>query len=93
MGSHVEPLEVVEELGARRAVEGHERLVQEEQVRVEHQGTREAGALRLAARELARRTVPQVGDPEPLQPVIDPLARLGRSNAPEAQAGRDVPEH
>ena len=89
----VEPLEIVEELGSRRAVEGHERLVQQEQVRIEHQGSREAGALGLAARQLARRTVSQVEDPEALQPVVDTLAGLGRVHAPEAQAGGDVPEH
>ena len=87
VGPDVEPLEVVEQLGAGRAVEGHERLVEEQQLRLQHEGTREAGPLRLAARELARRSVPQVGDPEPLQPVLDPLAGLDAIRRP-GSAGR-----
>ena len=53
-------------------VDRRERLVEQQQLRVQDQRAGEADALRLAARELARRAIPQVGDPEPLEPVARP---------------------
>ena len=72
---------------ASRRVERDERLVEERQLGVERERSREARPLRLAAERT--RAVPQVGDAEPSsQWATSPRAR--RCRAPAAKASRDV---
>ena len=73
-------------------VERRERLVEQEQLRLQDEGAGEAHPLRLAGRELAGGTVPQVGDRQPLQPVVDPLAGLRCATRRKRRPARDVVE-
>ena len=81
-----------EQLGARRGVEGAERLVEQQQPRREGERAGEADALRLAAGEAcAAAPVGELAEAEPLQPLA-PRARGARPRGTprEAQAGLDV---
>ena len=59
------PLQVVAELAAQRRVEGRERLVEQEQLRIHGERAPEGDALLLAPGQLARRAVLQPAQLEP----------------------------
>src|SRR5207244_663618 len=65
-------------LGARLGSERRERLVEEQEPRLEHDRARDRDALLLAARELVRTPPGQGRDAETLQGVRDPPAHLAR---------------
>ena len=79
------PPKLVQQRLAGRLVEGAERLVQQQHLRLQGEGARQARALRLAARDRERGALRQMGDAEPLHPVPRPLPRA--SGARRAVAG------
>jgi hypothetical protein len=91
-GPPAEPLEIVGQLRPRPRVERAERLVEEQELRLDDERPGQADPLRLAGRELAGMPVAQVSDPQPLEPAVDPPARLRRVDPSEPEAGRDVVE-
>ena len=67
-------------------VERRERLVQQEQPRVEHQRAGQRGALLLPARELARQAQRQLGDPHQVERVAAPALGPRAAGRPEARS-------
>ena len=60
-------------------IERRRRLVEDEHAGVRGERGADRGALELAARELAQRAVPQVGEPEQVERLLDALAHdVGR---------------
>ena len=84
LGPHLHP-----ELG----VEVGERLVEEEHLRVAHDGAAHGDPLALAARELARQAVEQVREAQNLGGAIHPLADHGLVRLAQPQAEAHVLAH
>ncbi len=82
----VERLQQVEDLVARLAIEVAGRLVAQQQRRVGDDGARDADALLLAARELARVVIGPLAEPDDRQRRLHPLLALGRRRASSAAA-------
>ena len=78
---------------SRRLIECRERLVQQQELRVEHEGARQRRALRLTARQGPRLSPGQAGDLEPLEPAGDPGPDRCARHSPEAQSRGHVVEH
>ena len=74
----LQPLEQVDDLGLDRDVERADRLVGDDEVRVERERPGDADALALAARELVRVALAEVGvEPDRREQLADPLVPLG----------------
>src|SRR5207245_547139 len=81
------PRRIAARAGRSVAREG---LVEQQEIRLDHERPRERDALRLTARERPRASVAQRRDVEPLEPATDPrLAKVG-THAAEGQAERRV---
>ena len=76
--------EVGLQLGADHRVEGTQRLVEQDDPGVEHQGAHQAGPLLLAARELGREAVEAVGRE---------LGQLGQLGEPVIDPARSQPRY
>src|SRR5690606_3055258 len=84
LGSHVDP-----QLG----VEIRQRLIEQEDLRVTHQGAAHGDALALAARKLARLAVEQMADLQQLSHLRDGLVALGLRHAAYLHAEADILRH
>jgi len=71
-------------------VEPRERLVEQQQLRLEHERPRQRHALRLASRELPRPLIPEGRDVEALEPPLDARPVRVVAEAAEPQSQRDV---
>ena len=87
-GRGEEPAQIVEQRLARGRIERGERLVEEEHVRRGREGSREAHALGLAARQPVHGPVRQRGDAETVEPVPGPPVGLRARHA--AQPTREA---
>ena len=86
----VEALDLGAHLHAQLGVEVGERLVHEEDRRIAHQRAAERDALLLAARELARLALEQVGDVEHARGLLDLLVDLLVGQLPHLQREGEV---
>ena len=89
----VERVEEVDHLAPRGRVEALERLVEHEQLGLEHECAGERHLPFLAARQVVADLVPQVLDPHPPQRVRGLVLDLGIGVAVVARAERDVVPH
>ncbi len=93
----VDAPQLIAKLGAHLAVERSERLVQEEQARLDRQGPGHRGALALAARELVRKALAEPLDARQGEEFGDPrgdrLARRALARRAHVEAKGDVPGH
>ena len=87
----VERLQQVEDLVAGLAIEIAGRLVAQQQRRVGDDGARDADALLLTARQLARIVLRAIGEPDDLQRDRDALPPLGLRQLRQQQRQLDVP--
>ena len=88
-----DPPEVGEQRVPRGRIEGGEGLVEEQDLRLEHERPRERHALRFAPRERARRAVGELPDPEMVEPPRDARPAHRRGDAAEAEPEGDVLLH
>ena len=88
-----QPLDLGAHLHAQLGVEVRQRLVEQEDLGVAHDGAAHRDALALAAGELARHARCQQVDVEDARGVVDPAADLGLGDAAVAQRERHVLEH
>src|SRR5216684_5480525 len=79
--------------GARLHVQGAERLVHQQDLRLVDKGLGQRHPLAHAARELVRVAVLETGQPDTRDPIVSALARLGFWLTAEQRAGDDVAEH
>ena len=86
----VQPAEPAPQLLADARVERAERLVEEQYLRVDREGAREAHPLTLPAGELRRIAVAQARELNELEQLRDPLLDLHAPAPPDAQAEGDV---
>ena len=82
--------QLFEERLARRLVQRAKRLVEQQHLRLQGEGARQRGALRLAAREVSRRALRQPIDAEAGEPAAHPLSALAAWHAPQREAERYV---
>src|SRR6185312_10197525 len=73
---------------AQLGVEVGERLVEQQNLRPDHQGAGERHALLLAARKLAREAAGELAKPDEIQRLTDALRALGGSDALHLEAER-----
>ena len=85
-----EPLQRGEDLLGGRRVEGGRRLVEQEDLRVHGEDRADGHALPLAAGERAQRPVPQVGQPEQVEGLLDALPHDGTRQAEALHAVREL---
>jgi hypothetical protein len=84
--------QVASQLAACRRIERRERLVEEQEPRIDGECARERDALRLSARERSRHSVNLVRESEALQPPRGFGPSFGGADATRAQTERDVIE-
>ncbi len=89
----VEALQLDAHLHAQLGVEVRQRLVEQEHLRVPHDGAAHGDALALAARELARLALEQLLDAEYLGGVLDALLDLRLGKLPHLEAEGHVVVH
>ena len=93
----VKPLVQLDQLGAhvhaQLGVQVAERLVEQENLRVAHDGAAHGDALALAARQLFRLAVEELADTQDIRRRLHPLVDLGPRRAAQLQGERHVLEH
>ena len=92
-GAALQGQELVLHLAAEIEVEGAQRLVQQEDLRLHDEGAGQSHTLALAARELMHAARPEAGEPDHIEGPLDPLMALFRRHAPELQPEADIPRH
>ena len=85
--------QIAAHLDAGRRVERGERLVEQEQARLERERPTERDALSLAAGELRWSQLRELGDPEAFQPLHRRVVRVASPRRAAAQAEGDVVDH
>ncbi len=93
LAAREQPRELVAQLLAQLVVEVGERLVEEDEVRLLHQGAGQRGALLLAAGQLGRLAVEERREPEQLGDPAHPRLHLGGGQPRHPQRGGDVLRH
>jgi hypothetical protein len=89
----LQPLEFHAHLVAQEGVQIGERLVEEEDARLDDEGPGQGHALLLPTRELAGVPGPQRAEPDELERALDPCSQLGLRHPAPPQAEGDVLEH
>ena len=85
--------EIVDQALPRRGIERGERLVEQQDLRLHHEGPRQRRALRLTARDRARPALGEVRDAEAPEPLSHPARRAQAALAAKAQAqGHVLPD-
>ena len=79
------PTQIAAHLGASTGIERGEWLVEEQQVRLGDERTRQRDALRLPTRQGARAVACVRGETDPLEPLPCPMPRFGASDPPRPQ--------
>src|SRR5262249_49111571 len=78
---------------ARLRVERAERLVHQQDLRIERERARDRGALLHAAREVRRKAVLEAGEPDEIDELLRPRLALGARQALPLEAIEDVAAH